>query len=163
MWPLRRVGVDIGADSKVYDCGMTLTVSKLAAEVGIKADTVRYYEKAGLLPAPRRTESGYRAYEVDSIDRLRFIKGVQAFGLRLREVRELLDILDQGACPCGHTEVLVNRRVAEIDDEIERLSQVREQIVGLANRLPEDARPDQSGRWPCEERFVKKGGASNGS
>lgn len=151
--------VDIGAGSKVYPDGMTLTVSKLAAEVGVKADTVRYYEKAGLLPAPNRSEAGYRAYDENAIDRLRFIKGVQAFGLRLREVRELLDILDQGACPCGHTEALVNRRVAEIDGEIERLGRVREQLVGLAHRLPGDARPDPSGRWPCEEQFVEKGGA----
>jgi DNA-binding transcriptional MerR regulator len=141
---------------------MTRTVSKLAAEVGVKADTVRYYEKVGLLPAPGRSESGYRAYEEDALDRLRFIKGVQAFGLRLREVRELLDILDQGACPCGHTEDLVNRRIAEIDDEIERLGQVRKQLVGLAHRLPGDARSDPSGRWPCEEQFVEKGGASDG-
>jgi len=138
---------------------MTLTVSKLAAEVGVKADTVRYYEKAGLLPAPRRTESGYRAYDDDAIDRLRFIKGVQGFGLRLREVRELLDILDRGACPCGHTEALVNRRVAEIDDEVDRLAEVRKQLVNLADRLARDPQPESSGRWPCEEQFVEKGGA----
>jgi DNA-binding transcriptional MerR regulator len=140
---------------------MTLTVSKLAAEVGVKADTVRYYEKAGLLPAPERSESGYRAYDEGAVDRLRFIKGVQAFGLRLREVRELLDILDQGACPCGHTEILVNRRVAEINDEIERLGRVRKQLVTLADRLAKDPRPASAGRWPCEEQFVEKGGASD--
>lgn len=138
---------------------MTLTVSRLGAEVGVKADTVRYYEKAGLLPVPRRNESGYRVYDDDAIDRLRFIKGVQGFGLRLREVRELLDILDRGACPCGHTEALVNRRVAEIDDEVDRLAEVRKQLVKLADRLAKDPRPESSGRWPCEEQFVEKGGA----
>lgn len=153
--------VDIGAYSKVYPDSMTLTVSKLAAEVGVRPDTVRYYEKAGLLPEPRRSESGYRAYDEGTVDRLRFIKGVQAFGLRLREVRELLDILDQGACPCGHTEALVNRRVAEISDEIERLGRVRQELVTLADRLAKDSRPAISGRWPCEEQFVGKGGASN--
>ena len=138
---------------------MAITVSKLAAEVGVKADTVRYYEKVGLLAAPHRSESGYRVYEASAVDRLRFIKGVQGFGLRLREVRELLDFLDRGRCPCGHTEALVNRRVAEIDEEIDRLAEVRTQLVDLADRLPRDAQPDPSGRWPCEELFVEKGGA----
>lgn len=138
---------------------MTLTISKLAAEVGVKTDTVRYYEKAGLLPAPRRSESGYRAYDQDVVDRMRFIKGVQGFGLRLRDVRELLDILDRGSCPCGHTAALVKERVAEIDDELDRLTEVRKQLANLADRLSKGPRPESSGRWPCEEQFVEKGGA----
>jgi len=138
---------------------MALTVSQLAAEVGVKPDTVRYYERAGLLPAPRRTGSGYRAYEEDAVDRLRFIKGVQRSGLRLREVRELLDILDRGACPCGHTQALVRGRIGEIDEEVDRLLEVRKRLVDLADRLPDQARPDSLGRWPCEREFVRKGGA----
>lgn len=149
----------MGAHSKVYPGDMALTVSQLAAEAGVKPDTVRYYEKAGLLPAPPRTASGYRAYDEDDADRLRFIKGVQRSGLRVREVRELLEILDRGACPCGHTEALVRGRIAEIDEEVDRLAEVRRQLVDLADRLPGEARPDASGRWPCETEFVRKGGA----
>jgi DNA-binding transcriptional MerR regulator len=81
---------------------MDLTISKLATEVGLTADTIRYYEKAGLLPAPARTSAGYRLYGDDAADRLRFIKGAQRIGLRLREIKELLDIGDRGLCPCGH-------------------------------------------------------------
>jgi DNA-binding transcriptional MerR regulator len=99
---------------------MDLTVSKLAREVGLTADTVRYYEKAGLLPAPARTPAGYRVYHEDDVERLRFIRGAQRIGLRLRE-KELLDIRDRGLCPCGHTEDLLRRRVSEIDAEITRL------------------------------------------
>jgi hypothetical protein len=79
-------GVDIGADSNVYPGDMTLTVSKLAARVGLTADTIRYYERAGLLPPPDRTESGYRAYEDGAVERLHFIKGAQCIGLRLQEI-----------------------------------------------------------------------------
>ena len=82
---------------------MTLTVSKLAARVGLTADTIRYYERAGLLPPPDRAASGYRAFEDDPVDRLRFIKGAQRIGLHLQEIKELLDIPDRGLCPCGHT------------------------------------------------------------
>ena len=95
--------VDIGVHSKVYPGGMTLTVSKLAARASLTADTIRYYERAGLLPASR-TESGYRAYVDEAVEILRFIKGAQRIGLRLQEIKELLDIRDRGLCPCGHTE-----------------------------------------------------------
>jgi hypothetical protein len=54
---------------------MTLTVSKLASRVGLTADTIRYYERAGLLPPPTRTASGYRAFD-DAVERLRFIKAL---------------------------------------------------------------------------------------
>lgn len=79
--------VDIGADSNVYLGGMTLTVSKLAARVGLTADTIRYYERAGLLLPPDRTASGYRAYQDDAVERLRFIKGAQRIGERQRGAR----------------------------------------------------------------------------
>ncbi|MGH8829087.1 MAG: MerR family transcriptional regulator, partial [Jiangellaceae bacterium] len=61
-----------------------LRVAELAAAVGVGRDTIRYYERSGLLPPPRRTESGYRSYDLDAIDRLKFIQGAQRLGLRLR-------------------------------------------------------------------------------
>jgi hypothetical protein len=64
-----------------------LRVAELAAAVGVGADTIRYYEKAGLLPGPARTPAGYRIYEADAVDRLRFIQGAQRLGLKLRDIR----------------------------------------------------------------------------
>lgn len=64
---------------------MTLTVSKWAARVGLTADTIRYYERAGLLPPPDPTASRYRAFDDDAVERLRFIKGAQ----RSRRVWEI--------------------------------------------------------------------------
>lgn len=84
-----------------------LTVSRLAREVGMTPDGLRYYERAGLVPRPARTATGYRLYDDAMADRLRFIKGAQRLGLRLREIKELLDVLDRGLCPCGHTEVML--------------------------------------------------------
>ena len=95
-----------------------MTISKLGAEVGVKTDTIRYYERQGLLPPPDRSPAGYRQYGEDHLDRLRFIRGAQRLGLRLREIRELLDVRDRGLCPCGHTEKLLHQRVQEIDAEI---------------------------------------------
>ena len=62
-----------------------LTVSKLADQVGMTPDALRYYERTGLLPKPERTASGYRLYDEETADRLRFIKGAQRLGLKLRE------------------------------------------------------------------------------
>src|SRR4051812_43447304 len=76
------------------------TVAELAAAVGVPPDTVRYYERAGLLPPPRRTPAGYRSYDDGAVDRMRFIQGAQRLGLRLADVRSLLEIRDTGRCPC---------------------------------------------------------------
>src|SRR5918992_3569756 len=67
---------------------MSLRVSELAGQAGLTTDTVRYYERVGLLPEPPRSASGYRQYDEELADRLRFIKGAQRFGLRLGEIKE---------------------------------------------------------------------------
>jgi DNA-binding transcriptional MerR regulator len=131
-----------------------LTVSKLAEHVGMTPDALRYYERTGLLPKPKRTASGYRLYDEETADRLRFIKGAQRLGLRLREIRELLEVLDRGLCPCGHTEATLRQRVREIDEEIVRLSDVKRQLVLLVERFPAEACEGEAG-WPCQEEFIR--------
>jgi DNA-binding transcriptional MerR regulator len=131
-----------------------MKVSELGAKVGLKADTVRYYEKAGLLPAPDRTPAGYRVYGLDAVERLRFIKGAQRLGLRLQEIKELLDIRDRGLCPCGHTETLLDRRVSEIDAEIEQLEAVKRDLLAFRTRFAAIDCPDGVEPWPCAEEFV---------
>jgi DNA-binding transcriptional MerR regulator len=141
-------------DSNVYPGGMTLTVSKLAARVSLTADTIRYYERAGLLPPPDRTESGYRAYEDNAVERLRFIKGAQRIGLRLQEIKELLDIRDRGLCPCGHTEDLLRRRVSEIDAEITGLQETKADLLAFTKRFDPIDCPEGVDPWPCAKEFI---------
>jgi DNA-binding transcriptional MerR regulator len=133
---------------------MTLTVSKLAARFGLTADTIRYYERAGLLPPPDRTESGYRAYEDHAVERLRFIKGAQRIGLRLQEIKELLDIRDRGLCPCGHTEDLLRRRVSEIDAEITGLQETKADLLAFTERFNAIDCPEGVDPWPCAKEFI---------
>jgi DNA-binding transcriptional MerR regulator len=132
----------------------TLTVSILAKRVGVPADTIRYYDRAGLLAPSARSAAGYRLYDEDAADRLRFIKGAQRLGLRLREIAELLAVRDRGACPCGHTQALVLRRVAEIDAEVTRLVDLRGELVGVAALCAPAVCPDRAGAWPCEAKFL---------
>ena len=67
-----------------------LTVGQLAARAAVRADTIRYYERAGLLPQPSRTDGDHRRYGAADVDRLLFIRGAQRLGLRLSEIRQLL-------------------------------------------------------------------------
>lgn len=124
------------------------TVKQLAEAVGVRPDTVRYYEKEGLLPPPARSASGYRQYEPAIADRLRFIQGAQRLGLRLAEIRDLLAVRDTGSCPCEPAAPMLRRRIDELDQEIARLSALRAELVALAGALPAADCPDPApGTW----------------
>jgi DNA-binding transcriptional MerR regulator len=132
-----------------------LRVAELADAVGVRPDTIRYYEKAGLLPPPARSRAGYRAYDTGAIDRLQFIQGAQRLGLKLRDIRDLLAIRDTGTCPCEPAEQLLRRRLSELDAEMARLAALRAQMVAMVNALPAaDCPPPTPGTWcpPVEGR-----------
>ncbi len=133
------------------------TISELAGTLGLRADTLRYYERIGLLHPTGRSTAGYRLYGEASAERLRFIKGLQQMGLRLSDIKQLLDVRDRGRCPCGHTEVLVGRRLAEVEADIEQLGEVRQQLLGLKERNTEcmDATIED---WSCAITDGKGGG-----
>jgi DNA-binding transcriptional MerR regulator len=130
---------------------MSLRVSEVAAEAGVSPDAVRFYEREGLVPEPPRSPAGYREYDATVPQRIRFIKGAQEMGLRLAEIRELLEIQDRGACPCGHTKTLVQRRIAEIDAEMKRLTALRSNLAAMAEL--ECAATTDGELWACEADF----------
>ena len=133
-----------------------LTVSRLADAAGVRADTVRYYERKGLLPAPHRTPSGYRVYDEQALRRLRFIRGSQRLGLRLRDIRGLLEVIDRGLCPCGHASALLDERLEEIDRQLEELTALRAELTRVAQHVgPDSCTP---GVWPCEKELIQLGG-----
>jgi DNA-binding transcriptional MerR regulator len=135
---------------------VTTTISELASSLGLSTDTLRYYERLGLLPRVERTPAGYRDYGEDAVERLNFICAGKRMGLRLADIKELLDVRDRGQCPCGHTQELVERRLAEVETEIQQLSAVRKQLLGLKVRNQEclDAVAEN---WLCAVG-VKDGG-----
>jgi DNA-binding transcriptional MerR regulator len=133
-----------------------MRVAELAGAVSVSPDTVRYYEKAGLLPQPKRTPAGYREYDGSSIDRLRFIQGAQRLGLKLTDIRDLLAIRDTGQCPCEPAEDLLSRRLAEVDAHLARLTVLRTEMAAMRDALTgRDECPDPApGTWcaPQERR-----------
>jgi DNA-binding transcriptional MerR regulator len=103
---------------------MMLTVSLLAEQVGLRPHTLRYYERLGLLPKPARTAAGYRLYDQAAAEWLRFIKGAQRFGLRLADIRELLQALDIGRCPLRpYRDATTGARLHALRAELERTIQ----------------------------------------
>jgi DNA-binding transcriptional MerR regulator len=134
-----------------------LTVGQLASRTGVRADTVRFYEREGLLPVPQRTEGDHRRYGPADVDRLLFIRGAQRLGLRLAEIRELLAVRDTGACPCEPAEGLLRRHVAEIGKEIERLAALRAELLGMVTAMPGPDCPDPlPGTW-CPPGLATEG------
>jgi DNA-binding transcriptional MerR regulator len=135
---------------------MTQTISAYAAALGLSADALRYYERLGLLPAPPRTAAGYRLYDDEAAERINFICGAKRMGLRLADIKELLDIRDRGQCPCGHTKAVVERRLADVNAEIHQLTAVRAQLLALRRRN-DDCFDSAAGEWSCVV-WPEKGG-----
>lgn len=132
-----------------------MRVAKLAERAGVTPDTVRYYERIGLLPAPPRTPGGYRVYDESALDRLRFIQGAQRIGLRLSDIAQLLAVRDTGVCPCEPAEQLLRRRLADLDAEMARLAALRREMVAMLEALPSaECPPPVPGTWcpPMEGR-----------
>lgn len=135
-----------------------LTISDLAARTGLRPDTVRYYERVGLMPAPARTSGSHRRYDALAVDRVQFIRGAQRLGLRLVDIKNLLAVRDTGECPCEPAEPLLRSRIAEIEAELERLVGLRADLVAMADQLPSATCPDPvPGTWCPPDHAVTEG------
>jgi MerR family Zn(II)-responsive transcriptional regulator of zntA len=108
-----------------------LRIGELAAELGLNPKTIRYYEGIGLLPAPQRTEAGYRLYGPADRERLAFIRKARAIGLTLEEIGELLALRRDGEPPCGHLAELVDQKLAAVDAQLRALADFRHELVSL--------------------------------
>ena len=112
-----------------------MRIGELARSAGVTPDTVRYYEREGLLPLPQRTPSGYRDYAPEMLDDLQFIKKAQALGLKLSAVREVLEISSGGRQPCEHVRETVSDRLAEVETRLRELRGLRATLRETLERL----------------------------
>ena len=142
-----------------------LTVGQLAARVGVRADTIRYYERSGLLPEPNRTDGDHRRYGPADLDRMLFIRGAQRLGLRLAEIKVLLAVRDTGVCPCGPAETLLSEHIGEIDREIARLARLRADLARMVVGLSGQSGPCPDpvpGTWCAASRRDTESNAGGG-
>lgn len=114
-----------------------MRIGELAETASVSATTIRYYESVGLVPEPRRTDSGYRDYDRAAVERLRFIRDAQQTGLSLSEIQSVLELKDAGSGSCRHTLSLLERHLADIDEQLQRLQSSRAELVELARRARE--------------------------
>ncbi|MFF4267063.1 MULTISPECIES: heavy metal-responsive transcriptional regulator [Streptomyces] len=111
-----------------------MRIGDLAAAGQVTAKTIRFYEQAGLLPAPPRTTGGYRDYAPEAVSRLEFIRDAQGAGLTLAEIRSVLEIRDSGQAPCAQVTSLIDQRLADIEQRMAELRQTRTALRELARR-----------------------------
>lgn len=111
----------------------TLTIGKVANQAGVGIDTVRFYERQGLLPEAQRTESGYRLYSPGDIDRLRFIRRAKTLGFSLEEIAELLD-LNAAKGSRASVKRLAEHRLADLDQKLKELTAIRNALATLVKR-----------------------------
>lgn len=119
-----------------------MTRGVIAARTGVNIETVRYYERIGLLPAPPRSEGGHRIYDEDMLRRLNFIRRSRELGFTLNEVRGLLLLVDGGDYTCGEVEQLTVAHLEEVRRklaDLKRLERVlREMVAGCqGGEVPE--------------------------
>ena len=105
-----------------------MKISEAAAASGCHLETIRYYERSGLMPAPARTASGYREYSPTEVDRLRFISRGRELGFSLEEIRSLLSLDDDPAMACCDVDVIARRHLADIRDRIRELSNMAAEL-----------------------------------
>ncbi len=110
-----------------------ITIGKLATNAGVGIDTVRFYERAGLMPRPARTAAGYRLYAAADVDRMRFIRRAKALGFALDEIAELLG-LSAGRGGREGVKALAERRLLELEGRIRELTVMRDALAGYASR-----------------------------
>ncbi|OAJ33514.1 MerR family DNA-binding protein [Piscirickettsia salmonis] len=107
-----------------------MKIGELAKKTGLSIETIRYYEKQGLIEEPIRRENGYRDYHQGMVDKLLFVQRAKALGFSLNEIRELLDLSDQRRC---HHEVheVAEQRLADIQRRIKELARMRDGLHAL--------------------------------
>ena len=106
----------------------------VAKDLGVGVQTLHYYEREGLIPPPRRAQNGYRIYDAPLVERIRFVRKAQSLGLSLDDVKEIFELADRGACPCGHVHTALTARLKEVDDRLRELRGFRSELAALVQR-----------------------------
>ena len=109
-----------------------LTIGEVAERAGIAVDTIRYYEREGLMATPQRTRSGYRQYAPDAISRLRFIRHAKDLGFSLREIRDLLSLRVKPGTQCAEVRLQARGKIAEIERRMADLERIKRALVALS-------------------------------
>lgn len=114
--------------------GPRLSIGRLGARTGTGVETIRYYERIGLLPEPPRTAGNYRAYGEEHVRRLAFVRRARALGFHLETIRALLDVADRPEQPCASVDALARAQIAEVEARIGDLTRLRDELARLVGQ-----------------------------
>jgi DNA-binding transcriptional MerR regulator len=119
---------------------------ELAAAAGVSTDTLRHYERKGVLPRPVRSANGYRRYPADALERVRMVRNALAVGFTLDELARLLAERDRGGAPCREVRAMASGKLADIEVQLKNLAAMRDDLKAaitdwdtrLANTPPDE-------------------------
>ncbi len=120
-----------------------MTIGAVAKRVGVAIDTIRYYEREGLLPEPERRASGYRSYREGTVSQLHFIRRAKGLGFTLEEIRELLALSVDRQRGVKAVKRRAEERLAALDSRIVELQRVRDGLAQLVESCPGHGAPEQ--------------------
>jgi DNA-binding transcriptional MerR regulator len=127
-----------------------LQVGEVARKLGLNPQTLYFYERIGLIPSPHRTESGYRLFSQEDVDRLTFITHTKAMGLSLDDIREILAAKDEKSPTCQTIHDCLQKKVKAIEETIQQLQILRDELLPLINHCRRNidcqdcAKPEES-------------------
>ncbi len=124
------IGISLILWARVEGVSLMMRIGEAAAQAGVNIQTLRYYERRGLLPEPERGSSGYRTYDPDTVRLVRFIKRAQELGFTLREIEDLIE-LRQSPRRGADVRAVAAAKVEDIERRIRQLKAIRKALGGL--------------------------------
>lgn len=119
----------------------SMTIGRVAKLAGVGVETIRFYERQGLIKEPPRRVSGYRQYPPDTVDQLRFIRRAKELGFTLREIKELINLRDGSGRHRSEVRKLAEAKIRDIDQKLVRLQAMRSALYGLVESCACGGRP----------------------
>ena len=119
-----------------------MKIGQLSTQTGCKIETIRYYEQIGLLPAPARSDGGYRIYDENLLKRLSFIRRSRELGFTIEEIRGLLNLVDGGDYTCSEVKTITLKHVESIRQKIADLKKLEKTLSRIASQCAGDATPE---------------------
>lgn len=133
-------------------------IRDIAGSVGLTPQSIRYYERLGLIAKPERTRGGYRVYSTKALERVRFIKDAQRLGFSLEEIREVLRVKYSGQSPCECVRKLLNGKLTDLENQMKQMEKMRREIARCLRASRKQSRLPHAASLICP--IVQDQGAS---
>ena len=122
------------------DTSRPIAIGRLSRDTGTKVETIRYYERVGLLPAPARSEGGYRLYRVDHLERLTFIRRARSLGFSIAGIRTLLRLADGRRRPCADVRIVAEAHLKDVRTKIADLKRMERVLAATVAKCGAERR-----------------------